>query len=543
MKRAPDRFPARSIAYCLKEAGLRLHQVDTVATAWDHHKYPGHMNDFMKSIRGRELDAHADLAESLVHTKLAADLAELAMRIGMIKIDPVADCKILFLPHHLCHAASVHYLSAFEQSSILAMDGSGEEIATSTWRGDGDDISLIEQRTLPDLLGWFYAAMTEYLGFDAYSGEGKVMGLAPYGEPDRAIADKLRQFCIPDTEKGYRVDPTFVFYGPRTYSRRFTDKLADLLGPPRVAESELTDRHTSVAFETQKLLEEISSALARDLISKTGYRSLCITGGVAMNCKMNGVLSNLEEVDRVFINPASHDSDTAIGAALIAAMRNGILPRKNALTHAFWGPQFSDHEIEQVLAHCHLPYRQGGDVADEAASMLVEGKIIGWFHGRAEFGARALGARSILANPLLQDVKDRVNARVKYREPFRPFAPSLIEEARDRYMVNAKDSPFMLLAYEFKQEFKKLFPGVVHVDGSVRPQTVSRDTNPAYWELIAAFGQKTGHPVVLNTSFNIRGEPIVNTPLEAIRCFYSTGMDALVIGPYILEKQAGVARR
>lgn len=536
VKRAADLFPARAVRYCLEEGGIRLRDVDCIATAWDHDKYPGYMDAFMRRVPERALDCYAESFEGLTHTALSPELARFKIRIAMRKLDPEAACPVRFYPHHLSHAASVHYVSGFEDSAILVLDGSGEEIATSTWHGAAADIAPLDTWYLPDSLGWFYAAITEFLGFAAYSGEGKVMGLAAYGAPAPEIAEKLRRFLVPDAERVYRLDPTFVYYGPRNHSKRFTDKLVELLGPPRQPEAELTEGYVAIAYEAQKLLEEIAAGLARDLLRKTGSRKLCVSGGVAMNCKMNGVLSNLDGVDDVFINPASYDSGAGIGAALLAVRDLGGSPRGNVLEHAYWGPGFADDEIETALRHCGLAYRRSANVAETAADLLARGKIVGWFSGRAEFGARALGARSILANPLLPDIKDRVNARVKYREPFRPFAPSLIEEARDDYMVKAKDSPFMILAYEVKDEFKALFPGVVHVDGTVRPQTVSRRTNRPYWELIKAFGERTGHPIVLNTSFNVRGEPIVNTPLDAIRCYFSTGMDALVLGPFLLEK-------
>lgn len=537
-KRASEAFPSHSIRFCLRQAGLSLREVDVVATAWDHSKYPAHMDAHMRQIPNRHLDPLADQAEALVHGKMAPDMACFKIKTGLTKIDPEAAPRIAWYAHHKCHAASVQFVSGFEASAILVIDGSGEEVATSTWRGEGITLTPLDTWTLPDSLGWFYASMTEWLGFSAYSGEGKVMGLAPYGQPNAEIAEKLKLFCQDDPEQIYRIDPTYVYYGQRSYSRQFTDKLADLLGPPRLPEAPLTPYYESVAYETQQRLEDVAVALATRLLEQTGLPTLCLSGGVAMNCKMNGVLSTLPGVEDVFINPASHDSGTAMGAALLAARDAGDDPRRDRLTHAYWGAAFSDEEIKEVLCHCHLAYERSENIASDVADLLVDGKIVGWFQGRAELGPRSLGARSILANPLLPGVKDTVNARVKYREAFRPFAPSILEEVKDRYMVAPKDSPFMILAYPFKDEFRDVFPAVVHVDGSVRPQTVSRLTNPAYWNVIHIFGEQTGHPVVLNTSFNVRGEPIVNTPLDAIRCFFSTGMDALAIGSFLLKKPA-----
>ena len=535
-KGASESIPTQSIAYCLRQGCIRLSDVAVVATGWDHSKYPEAMDRHMRSIPERGLDPLADVAERIIHDKLSPAVFQQALSVALRRMDPAAKPKIVGYAHHLCHAASVHYMSGFEDSAILVLDGSGEELSTTTWGASGDQIEPLEQWTLPHSIGWFYAAVTEWLGFKAYSGEGKVMGLAAYGKPLPEVGRKLRTFLIPDDRAGYRLDPTFVYYGPRNYSRKFTDKLVDLLGQPRRPESELSDYYIDVAYETQKLLEEVAATLARNLLAKTGRRNLCISGGVAMNCKMNGVLSNLDGVERVFINPASHDSGTAMGAALLAMRDAGISPRQNVLEHAYWGPSFTDEQIESALSHCGLRYTRSDDIALEVAQRLSRGQIIGWFQGRSEFGARALGARSILANPQIADMKTIINARVKYREGFRPFAPSMIEEVKDKYMVDPKDSPFMILAYPFKEGFREQFPSIVHVDGSVRPQTVSRRSSPLYWDMIKKFGDLTGHPIVLNTSFNVRGEPIVGTPLDAVRCFFSTGMDALAIGSFLITK-------
>lgn len=539
IKTASEMFPSSAVQYCLKEAGLGLGDIEEVALGWDYGKYPEKMDTYMRSIKGRELDPFADVAEGIIHAKLRPDVTLFNVQIALKKIDAKAEPKISWYSHHKCHVASTHYLSGFENSAILVMDGSGEEIATSTWHGLGRELRLVDQWDLPHSLGWFYAAMTEWLGFKAYSGEGKVMGLAPYGKPLPEVAEKLKSFCIPDEKKIYKIDPTYVYYGQRTYSRKFTDRLVDLLGQPRRPEGEMEQYHIDVAYETQKCLEDVAVKLAKDLLAKTGEKKLCVSGGVAMNCKMNGLLSNLSGVEDIFINPASYDAGTALGAALLAMEKEGKDPQADTLTHAYWGPAFKDEQIESVLRHCGLAYEKHDDIAGAVAKLLHENKIIGWFQGRAEFGARALGARSIIANPMHPDMKDIINARVKYREGFRPFAPSMIAEVAEKYMVNPKYSPFMILAYQFKDEYKKLFPSIVHVDDSVRPQTVTKDANPIYWDMISKFGTLSGHPIVLNTSFNIRSEPIVNTPLEAVRCFYSTGMDALAIGSFLLKKGEG----
>jgi carbamoyltransferase len=537
VKTASEAFPSKSIQFCLKKAKVCLNDVSVVATAWDHDFYPDKMDQFMGALEGRHLDPLATSVETIIHHKLTPAMAMSKIKIGLKKISPDANPTIKWYPHHKCHAASVYYLSDFDDSAVLVMDGSGENQSTTTWLGKDGELSLQSQWLLPNSLGWFYSALTEWLGFSAYSGEGKVMGLAAYGKPSPEIAKKLKLVCNMDEDGDYRVDPTYIYFGERSYSKKFTDKLVSLLGEPRVPESELSDYHIDVAYETQKLLEEASTRITKRLMKDTGTSNLCVSGGVAMNCKMNGLLSNLGCVDNIFINPASHDSGTAIGAALLACKEMGVKLPKTKLEHAYYGPSFSDEEIETALKHCQLKYKKVDDIASECARLLSEDNIIGWFQGASEFGARALGARSILANPTNKGMKDIINARVKYREGFRPFAPSMIEEVKDKYMESPKYSPFMILAYQFKDEYKKLFPSVVHVDGSVRPQTVSKEHHPLYWNLINEFGKIVGHPIIINTSFNVRGEPIVNTPLDAIRCFFSTGLNVLAIGSFLIFKE------
>lgn len=536
VKTASNYFPNSSIKYCLKEAKINLTDVKAIGVGWDHNKYPEKVNDHMRNIPHRDKDEFADTAETVIHLNFSKEWTLMKIKNSLKKIDRNANPEIRFYGHHLSHAASVHYLSGFEKSSILCMDGSGEEIATTMWQGENDNIELIKSWSLPDSIGWFYAAITEFLGFKAYSGEGKVMGLAAYGNPDKNIADKLKKILY-KTEEGYSLDPTYIYYGERTWNKNFTDKLVELLGTPRSPESQITEYHQNVAYEAQKLLEEIGISLTKNLINRTGCENLCLTGGVVMNCKMNGVLSQLNEVKNIFINPASHDSGTAIGAAFLAAKEFGEKINQDKLTHAYYGPRFTDEEIKEALDACKLNYSKLDNPSKKAAELLNEGNIVGWFQGRLEFGARALGNRSILANPTIKDMKNIINAQVKFREPFRPFAPSMIIEALDQYILNGEESPFMILAYEVQEGISDKLPSVVHVDNTVRPQTVRKETNPRYWELINEFGKLTGHSIILNTSFNIRGEPIVCTPNEAVRCFYATGMDALVIGSFLLTKQ------
>jgi len=379
--------------------------------------------------------------------------------------------------------------------------------------------------------------MTEYLGFKPYNDEGKVMGLAPYGRRDGGIAQKISR-VLSFADGTYSVDPSYLTLGRHTFGKYFSDRMVDLLGAPRPRESALGDVHKAIAYETQDALERCVTGIADRLMEQTGMDTLCLAGGVCMNCKMNGVLHNNPRVKNIFVQPVSSDAGTALGAALTLSARFGENPRFK-LEHAYWGPGYSDGEIVKCLEEYKLPYKKVDNVETVVARLLAEGKFVGWFQGRLEMGARALGNRSILADPRRADVKDRLNNQVKHREGFRPFAPSLLSEAKAEFLENASDSPFMILAYRVREDKRRLIPAVVHVDDTVRPHTVEKHVNPRYWKLIKEFESLTGIPLILNTSFNVRGEPIVCSPGDALRCFYGTGLDALAIGDYVLTKSEG----
>jgi carbamoyltransferase len=442
-----------------------------------------------------------------------------------------------FFPHHASHAATAFYMSPHEDALIATIDGSGDSQCATVWLGSGDRMDLIHEVEIPDSIGWFYSAITEYLGFDAYDGEYKVMGLAAYGRPHRRFREALEQ-VVPVTAEGwsYHVDPKFIHHGPHTYSDRFTDHLVSLLGlPPRQGPVTLAPIHEDLAFEAQRLLETRVLHFVRHFREVTGCRHLCLAGGVALNVKMNSHLHRSGLFEDIFVFPIPSDSGTAIGAALgVYHQLTGKRPKP--LDHLYLGPEFTDDDIEQQISSCGLSYRVCGDIAEATADLLTEGKVVGWFQGRMEGGPRALGGRSILADPRSIASRDRVNAAIKFREYWRPFCPSMLEERSAQFMRDAAPAPFMITAFEATDLAREMCPAIVHIDRTMRVQTVNGHAHPRFRQLLEAFERRTGVPLLLNTSFNIKGEAIVCSPRDALRTFCSTGLDALAIGRCLIEK-------
>lgn len=547
VKLASNAVPTRSSGYCLKQAKLDLADVDAITIGWANNKYPDQMARFYREQMNHPgKDAYSGIYEriSLAEkdpTFFGKRLEIAYRRAGYHGRFP----RVAYHHHHLSHAYSVYYPSPFDEALILVIDGSGEEMATSMWHGRGDKISLRYSINLPHSLGYFYAALTEYLGFSVFTGEGKVMGLAPYGNPNTELREKLNQVLWIERES-YRVNPEYIYFAPRTHSLRHTDKLTALLGePPRIAESEISEWHTQLAWETQYKLEQVVQHLLRIEIEKTGVRNVAIAGGVAMNCKMNGFVSTMDEVERCFVIPASNDAGCALGSAIVESRETPGLRDKIRRMSVYAGPGYRDEEIVALLDEYKIRgYRRLPDqeLLDHVAARLRDGAIAGWFQGRMEVGARALGNRSILANPAFPDMKDKINREVKHREPFRPFAPAILaEHAHEYFAIKPTQSyepyhTWMLQAAQVLPGKAKQIPAVVHVDNSIRPQIVSAHSNERFYRLLTAFHRASGVPTLLNTSFNVRGEPILCRPEEAIRCFYSTGLDLLVMGNVLLEK-------
>lgn len=540
VKNAPSVLPIKSILFCLEKAGINAEQLDEIGVAWNSNRYVEELPKFLANIKDRypsEGREYNELHERKLLTAFHPISIKEGIRFSLAKVGHIINPeKIRFFDHHQCHAASAFYASGFDRALIFTIDGSGEEYCTVEWIGSAGSIRMLRSHKLPDSLGGYYGTFTEFLGFRINSEEGKLMGLAPYGEYDQGIQDKLSDFLSFDSEKGtYSVDPTYRFYGPRTFNSHFTDKLVDTFGAPRLGTDPIKKYHQDLAFNVQWRLEMVVSALIRNRVIEYGVRDVCIAGGVGMNCKMNGVVSTLDCIDRLYVQPAASDNGTALGAACLLAKKSGKKLHK-VMPHPYWGPDYSDAEILKAIKEAKFAFSSPKNLAQEVAIELNRGKIIGWFQGRSEVGARALGGRSILANPLLPDMRDKLNLEVKHRESWRPFCPSMTVESFPRYFGHQEPAEFMIVAYKIKEEFQDILPAAVHVDGSVRPQAVRKDTNKKFHELLCAFERLSGHPVLINTSFNIQGEPIVETPKDALRCFGGTGIDVLVIGKYLVRK-------
>jgi carbamoyltransferase len=413
--------------------------------------------------------------------------------------------------------------------------------------GCGRKIDVDGWVEFPHSMGLLYTAITQYLGFSRYGDEFKVMGLAPYGE--REYLDGLRRLVSRRSDGSFTLDLSYFVHhsdgvnmtwdsGAPTIGTVFSDRLEHTFGPRRQPDEPLTQRHQNLAASLQALLEEVVLDLLRKLAAKSGQTDLCLAGGVALNCTMNGKIQGETPFRRVYIQPAAYDAGTALGAALYVKHQILGAPRDFVMNHTYWGLEYSREACKAALDAHSLLYRELPDeaLADEVAAHIARRQIVGWFQGRFEWGPRALGNRSILCDPRDPGMKDHLNQRIKHRESFRPFAPSVLEERAGDWFEDGSPSPFMLRTCQVRREKQSLVPAITHVDGTARQQTVSRETNPKYWALIHAFERKTGVPLVVNTSFN-ENEPVVNTPDEAISCFLRNDMDVLAIGPFLVEKR------
>jgi carbamoyltransferase len=518
------RFPALSIQACLEFAKVRPEAIDEVCLGWQpigqlyRHdlslyatgRWPLTYLNFLNSTR---------YFLSMWHQGSGAN--PFARQFGPTK------ARYRFVDHHLAHAISTYSCSGFDDAAIVVMDGRGAWEATSIWHGNKGRIYPILTIDWPDSLGLFYAVFTEFLGFVPNSDEWKVMGLAPYGKPGVDLSAFLDPLAAP-----YKVHTTrLVGDGCGPYA-----SWPAALGSPRVPESDISDLHKDIAYAVQDLCETAMMSVVRMALEKTRSRNLCLAGGVALNSKANGKIAVSGIVDNIFVQPAAADDGVALGAALAPFLDAGQRLPLKPMRHAYLGPSFDDAAIEAALNAYKIRYTRLSDPAATAAEFLSQGKILGWYQGRMEFGPRALGNRSILADPRDPEMNIKVNNAVKFREWWRPFAPSLKKEAAPDYLESAYDSPFMILTAQVRPEKRDVIPSVTHVDGSARPQTVEKEINPLYYRLIDEFAKRTGVPVIMNTSFNLRGEAIVHTPTDAIRTFFSSGMDALVLGSFLVEK-------
>ena len=464
-----------------------------------------------------------------------------------VPVDPRAelgfDCEWHFVEHHVAHLASAFFPSGFEDAAVLSADAFGDGVSTMLARGQGSSLEVLERVAFPHSLGVLYTAVTQWLGFPRYGDEGKVMGLAPYGTP--RFTDELHRLVRPSGDL-FELDLEYFTHhehpmelawaeGTPSVGRLFSPKLEELLGPARAPEAELTAHHEDVAASLQAVLEEHYLRLAQALWERTRLPRLSLAGGVALNAVANGRILRETPFRQVFVQPAASDSGTAVGAALQVAATHGF-----TMEHAYWGPQYTDEECAAALAAAGIESERLDE--EELCALVAEridaGDIVGWFQGRMEFGPRALGDRSILADPRRHEIKDVLNARVKHREPFRPFAPSVLAERSAEWFEQDHPSPFMVLVYRTRADKRELIPGVNHVDDTGRLQTVRREMNPRYHRLIQEFERRTGVPMVLNTSFD-ENEPIVMTPADALETFKRTRIDLLVLGSLVVRRSGG----
>jgi carbamoyltransferase len=535
-------FPALAVRSCLEQAGIGLGEVDHVAVPrdpwarlgtklWHALKLPGFAMD-----RAR---AHVRF------TGLAEELAE-AGRI------PLGRLRARFhrVEHHRAHAASSFFLSPFREAAVLSADGLGD-FGSALWgTGRGEKLSAGGSVAFPHSLGLFYTAITQYLGFWKFGDEFKVMGLAAYGEP--AYLDEFRKIIRGGNGLAFRLDLDYFLHHRRgcemtwrdagrtpELGRLFSGFLEERLGPARGPEEPVGKRHRDLAASLQARLEEVLMGMLGSLQKETRQKNLCLAGGVAFNCVANGKIPDSTPFEKIYVHPAAGDAGLAVGAAAYVYHHRLGRPRRFVMDHAYWGPSFGPERIRRAFGSADTPCSSVNDenrLCKETARALASGKIVGWFQGRMEWGPRALGNRSILADPRRVGMKDVLNARVKHRETFRPFAPSVLAEAVPDFFERSHPSPFMNMAYGVLPEKRGVIPAPTHVDGTARLQTVEKRANPRYWKLIKAFQEETGVPALLNTSFN-DNEPIVCTPEEAVDCFQRTQMDVLVMGDFTAEKK------
>lgn len=507
LKHAPHAYPHRAIEFCLRYAGVNRGDVNATAVGFDQ---PG----------AGELTTET-IAHYLEGTLPAPEISGLRVRATHLHTDLEIETygTRLHYDHHRAHAASAFAPSGFEEANIITLDGWGGRLSGLLgFQRRGQPMELINEIAPDKSWGVVYGLVTQQLGFRFHSGEGKTMGLAAYGIPDERL---LPDWC----------DETFGLPDSTRYQDYILTRIA-----PRGSHEPLTEHHKNLAATLQHYYERSLLKIARHLFARTSCRNFVLAGGVALNCTGNGMLATQDFVDGLFIQPASHDAGTALGAAILAHEQ---LTGRSCVTdfdHAFWGPDYSNDDIRKVLRFAQANYQEV-DPAEVAASAILENRVIGWFQGRAEVGPRALGARSILANPAHEGNRDRVNLRVKRREPWRPLAPSVLEERFFDVFDMRVLSPFMLIAGGVKTEWRAKFPAVVHIDGSARPQAVSQKTNPLYHQLLTTLNTRGGMPAVLNTSFNLDDEPLVNSPEHALATFFRSGLDALVMGNFMVEKE------
>jgi len=526
-RKQDSEFPVNAVQYVLDEAGIDISQVEAVAF------YDKPMRKFERLLVSQIHNFPWGLHQFLHGT---ANWLTTKLRLASV-LDKKIGYKgpVFYADHHLAHAASAFYCSGWEEAAVLTVDGVGEW-ATATWgHGKGMDLELKGEIRFPHSLGLLYSAFTWYLGFKVNSAEYKVMGLAPYGEPTQV--DKFRELIHVAPDGSFRLDMRYFQYDHKL--SMFGPALEELMGQPRrqLETGPLTQFHKDVAKSLQVVVDEIMVKLATSVVEKTGAKKLCLAGGVALNCVANGHILRNAPIDDLFIQPAAGDAGGAMGAAYWVWHALLRQPRQPRLPSVFLGPGYDEAEMRKILDHYGAVYERCDDpsLCTKVAERIDSKRVVGWYQGRMEWGPRALGHRTILADPRDPEMRDVLNWKIKKREGFRPFAPCVLEEHISEVFEIDRPSPYMLLVAQVRKD--QHLPAVTHVDGSARIQSIKREDEPLYYDMIKAFHERTGCPVVVNTSMNVRGEPIVNTPEDAYLCFMRTDMDDLAMGPFLLAKE------
>lgn len=520
IKHAPNTPPMRAIDYCLSNQNLSYEDIDIVAIGFDFSgDLRASLNTDVEDIQQKTWIRKLSSFTNTGTTNKSEWVDKIQYLEEKLGLERFINAEIFFVNHHFAHAASAFYPSGFDNAMILSLDGSGGREAGLLGFGEGSNIEI--HKVISDESSWgrMYELVTEILGFKRHSGEGKTMGLASYGNPNL----KMFPFIDWSQEIPYINEDML-----RSFAEGFVKRES--------TESALLEKHTRLAATAQKALEEASIRMVNWLIEKTETSNLCIAGGVGLNCVMNGKIATLDKVNAVFVQPVAHDAGTSLGAALAVHMFLGG-ERNWKMEHVYYGHEYTDDDIRKTLEKfSQLEYSFSREIEEVTAQELAKGSLVGWFQGRSEVGPRALGNRSILANPAIPEIKDQINGKVKFREMWRPFAPSILEENIDDYVTKFSDVPFMTVSYQVTEKAHQDISAAIHIDGTCRPQAVSKRTNNKYWNLIKSFEKITGIPAVLNTSFNIQGQPIVNSPTDAIETFINCGLDVLSIGNYIVKK-------
>jgi len=528
-KHAPGTFPEEAIRSCLNHAEIELSDVSQIRLPY-HPKlesklFPGILRTTLSE------DAHS---EKLYRT--ARQCTSLVGALCFPKRSVINELEnrfegtvpeIVNIPHHKCHAASAFHPTNFDEALIVTIDGSGEFDSTVIWHGDESGLERIKTFKYPNSIGRFFGTITEFLGYYSHNGEGKIMGLAPYGERNNKIEDKLRN----EIDITAEYDLTGIVDGTLSGSIQNLEELFQR--NQKSAGGEFTQWEKDLAYVSQQLVETIVTNIVRKYSTKLNVSNVGLAGGVALNCKLNKKVEELSEVDDLFVQPVAHDGGLAIGAGYVGQSPLDVQPMNNV----YYGQKYDNKYIKSLLQSSKVSFEKPDNLEKEVAAYIADGELVGWFQGRMEMGPRALGNRSILADPRTIDSRDRVNKYVKHREEWRPFAPSILEEAASEYLKGCEQAPYMIKTYDIVEEKRDDIQAVIHpADGTTRPQTVNEEQNTRYYKLIKEFEKQTGTPVLLNTSFNDHAEPIVNTPSEALKDFYGMGLDLLVLQDYLVKK-------